>query len=328
MYASRILMPPAAGPGQSSAPATWRHSLAAHLLPSFWQQQHLTAAAASGTALGQTADQLAAWLMLGAETEDASDAASPGVMPAEAWFGITGRVRGSGHSAGPGVRAKADRALKSAQGLAGRAVLVGYRLFEAREYAAMQQLVRLVGGESPSEPGLQYILGLSIACSVHSAKGGTQAPLDAAVGHLFRAAAGLCNEGAGPLRLVLQLLRRQQQTEQDQQASRGLQFADAGGAADMDTDAQLPHANGAVGGGKAGKAAAAGADGEDGLLQRRAEQQQEAMLRLQFDQAVMMLFEQKGVKEGALAFARAALSVVEEAYDPHQQHEKVKQQGE
>lgn len=273
------------------------------------------------------AGQLAAWLIFGAETEDAAGAAGPGVISKKAWHAITGRAREFDHSAGYGSRTKVALALWSAQGLAGRAVLIGYRLFESREYLAMQQLVRLVGGESPSEAGLQYIMGLSIACSAHSSsKDAAQAPLDAAVGHLFRAAAGLCNNEAGPLRLVLQLLRRQQQGESDHQASRRLQYLDPS-TVDMDTDVQLPHANGTgVVVGKAGKAAA-GTDGEDAQLRQRAEQQQEAMLRLQFDQAVMVLFEQKGVKEGALAFARAALSVVEEAYGPQQQQEKVKQQG-
>lgn len=51
-------------------------------------------------------------------------------------------------------------------------------------------------------------------------------------------------------------------------------------------------------------------------------------MRLQFDQAVMLLFEQKGIKEGALAFARAALSVAEEAFGPDQQQEKLQEQGE
>jgi hypothetical protein len=186
----------------------------------------------------------------------------------------------------------------------------------------MQQLVRLVGGESPSEAGLQYILGLSIACSVHGRKAASESRLDAAVGHLFRAAAGLCNSEAGPLRLVLQLLRRQQQQNRQQQSNHGLQSDGANTA--MDLDAQMPGANG--GSALHGKAASGG-DGDAGLLQRQRQQQQEAMLRLQFDQAVMMLFEQKGVKEGALAFARAALSVVEEAYGPQQQEQKVQIQG-
>lgn len=187
----------------------------------------------------------------------------------------------------------------------------------------MQQLVRLVGGESPSEAGLQYILGLSIACSVHSSRAASESRLNAAVGHLFRAAAGLCNSEAGPLRLVLQLLRRQQQHEEQLQAHRGLQYGDAA-AADMDTDApQLPDANGSA----ACKGKAAAAAGDEAQLQRRRQQQQEARLRLQFDQAVMMLFEEKGVKEGALAFARAALSVVDEAYGPQQHQEKLQQQG-
>lgn len=309
--------------GMVGAPACWRYPLAAHLLPSFWQQQRLQAGAISGAALGQMADQLSVWLMLGAETPDASDAAGVGVISPEAWFSITGRARGSAQGSGPGVHAKSDRALKSTQGLAGRAVLVGYRLFESREYAAMQQLVRLVGGESPSEAGLQYILGLSIACSVHGRKAASEARLDAAVGHLFRAAAGLCNSEAGALWLVLQLLlRRQQPQDEQQQANRGLQFQGVDAA--VDTDAQMSDANGGLA--LQGKAAAGG-NADTGEVQRQRQQQQEAMLRLQFDQAVMMLFEQKGVKEGALAFARAALSVVDEAYGPQQQQEKVQQQG-
>lgn len=308
--------------GSPGGPACWRYSLAAHLLPSFWQQQHLHATGTSGAALGQVANQLSVWLMLGAETADASEAAVVGVISPEAWFSMTGRARGSGQGTGPGVHAKSDRALKSSPGLAGRAVLVGYRLFEAREYAAMQQLVRLVGGESPSEAGLQYILGLSIACSVHNSKAAPDAGLDAAVGHLFRAAAGLCNSEAGQLRLVLQLLRRQQQQEEQLQESRGLPYGDAETA--MVLDAHTPGANGD----STPKAkAATGTDGDEGQLRQRRQQQQEAMLRLQFDHAVMMLFEQKGVKEGALAFARAALSVVDEAYGPNQREEKLRQQG-
>jgi hypothetical protein len=306
----------------SAAAGVWRYSLAAHLLPSFWQQQHLAAGTISGPSLGMTATQLAVWLTLGAETAEAADAATAGIISSEARFGITGRARGSGQGSGPGVYAKSDRALRSAQGLAGRAVLVGYRLFMAREYAAMQQLVQLVGGESPSEPGLQYILGLSIACSMRSSssKGSPQARLDAAVGHLFRAAAGLCGSQAGPLRLVLQLLRQLQHHEQLQAANRGLPPGGGAGPAAGASEGQLPVANGDVDMEPVGKAA--------GATAAMQQQQQEAMLRLQFDKAVMVLFEQRGVKEGALAFARAALSVVEEAYGPHQQQEKLQQQGE
>jgi hypothetical protein len=52
-----------------------------------------------------------------------------------------------------------------------------------------------------------------------------------------------------------------------------------------------------------------------------------ALLRLQFSRAVMVLFEQSGVKEGALAFARAALRVADEAYAGDQGQRKLQQQG-
>jgi hypothetical protein len=119
--------------------------------------------------------------------------------------------------------------------------------------------------------------------------------------------------------LVLQLLRQQQLQEQQQQGGPSLQFSAA--ATGMDTDADGAHA-------VAGKAAFGG-DGAEGTgaQRRQQQQQQEALLRLQFDQAVMLLFEQKGIKEGALAFARAALSVAEEAFGPDQQHEKLQEQG-
>lgn len=265
--------------------------------------------------------------MLGAETADVSDAAGPNIIRAEAWHSITGRARNTEQGAGPGVFAKAERALRSAPGLAGRVVLVGYRLFMAREYAAMQRLVQLVGGESPSEAGLQYILGLSIACSVQGRTAPTGQQLESAVGHLFRAAAGLCSSEAGPLRLVLQLLRQQQHQQHSDQT-----VLDGGVDVNMDANGQLSGMNGYP------MDAAGGCQPESMQLdkqqqfsslevQRRQQQQDEAMLRLQFDQAVMMLFEQKGVKEGALAFARAALGVVEAAYGTDQQQEKQQQQG-
>jgi hypothetical protein len=56
--------------------------------------------------------------------------------------------------------------------------------------------------------------------------------------------------------------------------------------------------------------------------------QNEAQLKLQFCQAVVLLFEREGVTQGALAFARAALGAVDAAYGPEQQQEKVRQQGE
>jgi len=280
--------------------------------------------------VSQVADQLAVWLMLGAETADVSDAAGSNIIKAEAWHSITGRARNTEQGAGPGVFAKAERALRSAPGLAGRVVLVGYRLFMAREYAAMQRLVQLVGGDSPSEAGLQSILGLSIACSVQGRTAPTGQQLESAVGHLFRAAAGLCSSEAGPLRLVLQLLRQQQHQQHQQHHDQTV--LDAGVDVDMDANGQLSGMNGYT------------VDAADGCqpdsmqldkqqqfpsleVQRRQQQQDEAVLRLQFDQAVMILFEQKGVKEGALAFARAALGVVEAAYGPDQQQEKQRQQG-
>jgi hypothetical protein len=217
---------------------------------------------------------------------------------------------------GGGADAAAAAAVVSASGLAGRAVLLGFQLFLAHEYGAMRRLVQLVGGEEPSEAGLQFILGLSIACGMkqHQRPAAQQqrprdqqssseaaAQLDSAVGHLFRAAEGLCAAEAGPLRVVLQLLRSQ------------LSSADTPkpppGAAPMDTDDGQQQAD-QRGGSAAGW-----------------EQQQGAALRLQFAQCVMLLFEQSGVKEGALAFARAALGVADEAYGPEQQEQKLQQQG-
>lgn len=314
----RCILLSVAGVTAGGSPATWRYSLAAHLLPSFWQQQHVTATGTKGSALHQMADQLAVWLMLGAETAEASEAAAPHVIDERAWFSMTGRVRGAGQGSGPGVHARVDTALRSSQGLAGRAVLVGYRLFVAGEYAAMQRLVRLVGGDLPSEAGLQYILGLSMACSVPGSSTAADTQLDLAVGHLFRAAAGLCSSDAGPLRVVVQLLRQQQA-----HAHLGPQPMDAEAAEDdMDSDADRLHANGAEQGMQLDL------QQEQHLSGLRRQQQHEAVLRLQFDQAVMLLFEQKGVKQGALAFARAALGAVEAAYGTHQQKRKQQQQGE
>jgi hypothetical protein len=276
---------------QAAAPA-WQLPLAAHLLPLFWKQQgqQQQQQQQAGAHLGALGNQLAVWLMLGAGAEAAAAAA------------------GADDAASSGSAAAAVAAVTSPQGLAGRAVLLGYQLFVCREYDAMRWLVQLIGGSEPSEAGLQFILGLSIACGLKKQTGSSSSSssvqLDSAVGHLFRAAAGLTGEEAAPLRLVLQLLRQRQGGSSSTAATAG---ASAGAAADMDMD---------------GDPAAADADGD---AQRA---QNEAQLKLQFCQAVVLLFEREGVTQGALAFARAALGAVEAAYGPEQQQEKVQQQGE
>jgi hypothetical protein len=126
--------------------------------------------------------------------------------------------------------------------------------------------------------------------------------LESAVGHLFRAAAGLTGAAAAPLRLVLQLLR------QRQGSSSALAGQLAGNAAAVPADMEM--------------------DGELAGNEDVAKAQQDAQLRLQFCQAVVLLFEREGVTQGALAFARAALGAVDAAYGPEQQQEKLQQQGE
>jgi hypothetical protein len=278
---------------QASAPA-WQNPLAAHLLPLFWKQQGQQQQQQAGSQLEALGSQLAVWLMLGAGADAA--AAAAGVDDAA--------------SSSSGSAAAAVAAVTNSQGLAGRAVLLGYQLFVCREYDAMRRLVQLIGGGEPSEAGLQFILGLSIACglkkqTISSSSSGSSVQLDSAVGHLFRAAAGLTGEEAAPLRLVLQLLRQRQGGSSSTAAPAGRSAAAA--AADMEMDGD--------------HAAAAGGDGAQRM-------QNEAQLKLQFCQAVVLLFEREGVTQGALAFARAALGAVDVAYGPEQQQEKVQQQGE
>eukprot|EP00775_Hariotina_reticulata_P002523 gene2523-2825_t len=157
----------------------------------------------------------------------------------------------------------------------------------------MKKLVALVGGDAPAEPGLQFVLGLSLACGIKSARtagdadGSGAAPgavsfwagqdasalLGCALGHLFRAAAGFCSNPAA--------------------------------AGDLATGA-------------------AAAVDQTALRDSR----MEAVLRLQFCEAVMRLFEREGVTEGALAFARAALGSSEAAYSGLEERLKLQQQAE
>jgi hypothetical protein len=280
------------GAGVQAAAPAWQQPLAAHLLPLFWKQQGQQQQQQAGAQLGAWGNQLAVWLMLGAGA--AAAAAAAGADDAAS----------SGSSA-----AAAVAAVTSPQGLAGRAVLLGYQLFVCREYDAMQRLVQLIGGSEPSEAGLQFILGLSIACGLkkQTTSSSSSVQLDSAVGHLFRAAAGMTGEEAAPLRLVLQLLRQRQGGSSSTAATAGASAGAAAAVADMEMDGDH----------------AAAADGGD--AQRL---QNEAQLKLQFCQAVVLLFEREGVTQGALAFARAALGAVDAAYGPEQQQEKVQQQGE
>jgi hypothetical protein len=280
------------GQGVQAAAPAWQLPLAAHLLPLFWKQQGQQQQATDAQ-MGALGSQLAVWLMLGAGAESAAAAA--------------GAADGASNSSGNTAAAVA--AVTSPQGLAGRAVLLGYQLFVCREYEAMRRLVQLIGGSEPSEAGLQFILGLSIACGIKKQPGSSSAQLESAVGHLFRAAAGLAGAEAAPLRVVLQLLRQRQGSSNSSSVVAG-----SGGSAapaDMDTEMDAEYA----------------AEGAAGAVDAR-KAQHEAQLRLQFCQAVVLLFEREGVTQGALAFARAALGAVDAAYGPEQRQEKVQQQGE
>lgn len=286
-----------AAPAGPAAAAYWHYPLAAHLLPMFWKQQG-SAADQLGKRVGSLGQQLAVWLMLGGST------------------GATAAAGSSDTPAAAPSMSSAYTAVTSSQDLAGRAVMIGYQLFVCREYEAMKKLVQLIGGDDPAEAGLQFILGLSIACGIRkgsaAGNGASLSPeqramlLDSAVGHLFRAAAGLCAENAAPLRLVLQLLRQRQGSNTAAAANgiRQLHIADAiAGAMDMDGvhNEQQSADEAALG---------------------------EAKVRLEYCQAVMLLFEREGVTEGALAFARAALGAVDAAYSPEEQQAKQEQQGE
>ncbi|KAF6256778.1 hypothetical protein COO60DRAFT_79441 [Scenedesmus sp. NREL 46B-D3] len=286
---------PSGGQGVHAAAPAWQLPLAAHLLPLFWKQQgRQQQQQLAGAQLGAVGNQLAVWLMLGAGAEAAAATA-----------GAADIATNSSSSA-----AAAVAAVTSPHGLAGRAVLLGYQLFACREYEAMRRLVQLIGGSEPSEAGLQFILGLSLACGIKRQPGGgssssSGAQLNSAVGHLFRAAAGLTGEEAAPLRLVVQLLRQRQGSSSAAGTAGG--SADFAGT-DMDTDGE--HA----------------ADGAGAPSDVRGAQD-EAKLKLEFCQAVVLLFEREGVTQGALAFARAALGAVDAAHGPKQQQEKVQQQA-
>ncbi len=178
-------------------------------------------------------------------------------------------------------------------GIEARALHVGWRLFCAREFAAVGSLVELAGGPAPADAGLSFLLGVSLACRLRGLGGAPAGGessrrelLDAASGHLFRAAAGLAAPEAAPLRSVLQQLRRRQQ--------RG--GCGAGGGLDLAPPS----------GGGAGDAA--------GGWQEAVPSEAVPRLRLEFFEAVMRLFESEECLEGALEFARAALGSVDGAY--------------
>lgn len=282
----------------AAMPPCWSRPLAAHLLPLFWRQQGGMPAAA-GAALPLLGGELACWLVLGGGADAAATAAAAGggeAAAAAAAYAATTAGLGAGSGNGGSVTTAAA-AVTSSSGLAARATLLAYQLFLAREHGAMARAASLVGGSDPSEPGLQFALGLALACGPRSGSrlgGGSDATLDAAVGHMFRAAAGLGGQDAAPLRLALALLRARQ--------------GGAAGAA-----GPLLHDSGSDGAaGRGGGGAGDGSNHGDGYDQDMTDAsdgdgRRQALLRLGFCQTVMVLFEQEGATEGALAFARAAL---------------------
>jgi hypothetical protein len=335
----------AAAAAVAAAAPSWHFPLAAHWLASFWtqqEQQELTNAA-PGTSLHALGSRLAVWLILGAGADASAaaaaavDGSSNGAYGADCSRLINASCGSTSNSPAAAAASAAYAAVVSRLGLPGRAVLLGYQLFVFREYEAMKKLVALVGGDSPAEPGLQFILGLSLACgmtpartagdaadtaaatSSGSSRGGQDgsALLGCALGHLFRAAAGFCGGDAAPLRLVLQLLR-QRQGSSAPAAAAAVVAADA-----MEVDGQLAHGLGTTVPGDSMTGAAAADEAQVAVNDSR----REAVLRLQFCEAVMRLFEREGAIEGALAFARAALGCTEAAFLPHEEQLKLQQQG-
>jgi hypothetical protein len=265
--------------GAAAAPAA--QPLAAHLLRGFCEAQPAAAAGAAGGRLGPAVAALLDYLTSGAGAPAAAAPAAP-----------------RGPLAAPGAGADAS----GAPGIEARVLHVGWRLFCAREFAGAGALVTLAGGPSPADAGLAFLLGVSLACRLRGAGGGSGSGgggsataaaaarrelLDAASGHLFRAAAGLASPEAAPLRGVLQQLRRRQQRGGGSGSGGGLEL-------------KPPPGEGGSGG------SGSGAVAPDAVAPR---------LRLEFFEAVMRLFEAEECLEGALAFARAALGAVDGAYE-------------
>lgn len=245
--------------------------LAAHLLRGFCQARPSEAAGAAAGHVGPAVSALLEYLCAGA-------------------VGVVGSSGGGSMAEAGGQRASVR--------IETRALHIGWRIFCAREFPALGALVELAGGAAPADAGLAFLLGVSLACRLRgfggSGPAGEQARrelLDAASGHLFRAAAGLAAPEAAPLRNVLQQLRRRQQ--------RG------GGA------------GGGVGGSGLDLAPSVSSDaanGDDIGAQHALPPEVVPHLRLEFFEAVMRLFEAEECLEGALEFAQAALGAVDAAY--------------
>jgi hypothetical protein len=261
----------AAGASGATPPAM--QPLAAHLLRGFSEAHPGAAAGAVAGLLGPAVAALLGYLISGAAAAAAAGAAPAPRGPLALGDGS------SGGDAGPSLEV--------------RALHVGWRLFCAREFGGVTALVQLAGGPSPSDAGLAFLLGVSLACRLRGlGSSGDPAArrglLDAASGHLFRAAAGLAGPEAAPLRGVLQQLRRRQ---------RGGGGGNAGGAGGLEL--KPPSEGGGSSSGEGGVPADA-----------------VPRLRLEFFEAVMRLFEAEECLEGALEFARAALGAVDGAYAP------------
>jgi hypothetical protein len=256
--------------------------LAVHLLQLFWQQVGTGADAVAQGRLAAAGQQLLEFLLQGLSTTP-----------------TTGEEEREGPSG------------SSSSCLAGKAVRIGYELFCAREFAALEYMVELVAGPAPADPGLQFMLGLSKVCQLNTQQkpallkqdrsvaepspdvnvegggGVSQEQLQSATSHLFAAAAGLLDPGAHALRGALQQLVKRQV---------GVGLVPAAALLEITPSA------------------AAGAEDIDEMELEGEQQEQEhdyhekgSQLVLAFFEVIMRLFEVEGSYEGALAFARAAL---------------------
>lgn len=240
-----------AGSSQQGSHAATEYTLAAHLLPGFYSGQPQLVESVVQGKLGPAGHQLMAFLL-------------------------------SGMHAGRQLSSPTQQDIGLEDGLfAIKALNVGYHLFLVREYAAVGALVVICEGHDPATASLQFLLGLSLACRLKGVADADdkQDLLDAAMGSLFRAAAGVAGVSGAPLRSVLQRLQQQ----------RGGSWGPSDCVMAVN-DLQ--------------------ASQQQGGVVSSAVQAVPAATRLAYQEAVMQLFEQEGVIEGALVFARAAVATL------------------
>jgi hypothetical protein len=234
--------------------------LAAQVLPGFLRANPRLAASMmrSSAGVGEAGAALARWLSAG-----------PPVAAA---------------GAEPGPPSPADSS--SPDTAAARALRLAYRLYLAREFAALDALCALAGPGAQEDPGLRLLRGLAAARGVR-ARGDAAAAADAAAGLLFRAAAALGTPSGLVLRdLLARLERRRAQDDGDVAAVAHAEAAAAKAAAEASA------AGGAGGGGQ----------GATPLAQ------------VEYHEAVARLFAREGCPEAALAFCRAAVALVPRAF--------------